>query len=141
MPVDLCDLAAALRCSPAPDDELFKFLTLRGLLAIIESSGGGSDADVLTQVIIPGISLTNSYADTGFLLTPFKLRSLDVTNATDVDIDLSFDGGVTTNYTVPANSKRKITFGGAIFVGIGDIKIKRGAVAATIGSVTLEGSA
>ncbi len=102
MAINLCDVAAVLRCNPDPDNTMFRSLVLRALLGITEASTGAGV--VLEQQSFAFGAVPAAYGDTGLLDTTFRLRRLYVDNTTDADIAVSTDNGTTTAFTIPANT-------------------------------------
>lgn len=113
------------------------FTILEDILEAVSS--GGSPAVLLPQVVFEAAAIPAVYTATGFLDGTSSLRQLYVNNSTDADVDLSFNGGTDTHYTVFANTIREIDFENLTLTSSGDMFF-RTVDTASIGQVVFEGS-
>ncbi len=115
--------------------------TLCGILANINPDT--VDPTQLPQVAKTAAQLTSgfsTYANSGFLTSAKKVREFTATNNTDANIEISLDGGVSTNFTILANTVRTIDIGNHTFTNQTDFQIRiASGMTATLGSFYLDG--
>lgn len=141
MSLDSCTPCACI--APNETNQFWKQeirVTLCQILAAIEGGSLLNNAVILPQVTKLFGVVPVAYTTTSFLGAPHSIRTGAINNQTDVDIDISLDGGVTTWVTIPAYTYFPIDFGDKTFVGSADMFYKYHIGAPSLGSVVFQGN-
>lgn len=142
-PTEICTLINN-SCQCVPSESLSRLYMLILLCSINTNTGGGGGTPTpivnLPAKSIAFGTLTNAYATTSFLDSSAIARELGVTNNTNQDVQISYDG-TTNGPIIPAGQFRPFEYGAdGRVLSATDIWIKYlNGVAPTLGAVLLDG--
>lgn len=142
---DVCNNFSLLQEATC-DEKAFRWHLLKSLCYLIETLQEEAeplpDTIVLPQVVKTAAQVAASYStyvSIGLIDSTKQLKQIRVVNQLDCDLDFSFDGGLTTIFTVPSNTvytdEFKLTLASTMSL---QMKISSGT--AGLGNVRIEGS-